>query len=193
MRAGRLLQLLLALQHRGPLTARDLAVELEVSIRTVLRDIEALSGAGVPVRSIRGRNGGFELLDGYTSGLRGPDTWAPLSSASTGRRRATIRISPEGRRLAAVFGRIQPIRTKRKMPPDADGWVEATFRLGPIAATAYDILSLGPDVEVLSPDLLRDSVARLSRATSELYVDQGRAHAHRGRDRLGIGATAPFR
>ena len=59
MRAGRLLTLLLLLQNGGRFTARDLAERLEVSERTVLRDIETLSGAGVPVNRVRGPGGGF--------------------------------------------------------------------------------------------------------------------------------------
>lgn len=59
MRADRLVSLVLLLRQRGRLAAPELAKELEVSTRTVLRDIEALSTAGVPVYVDRGRNGGF--------------------------------------------------------------------------------------------------------------------------------------
>ena len=63
MRAGRLLRLLMLLQQRGRATATELADELQVSERTVLRDIDVLSGSGVPVYATRGRGGGFQLLD----------------------------------------------------------------------------------------------------------------------------------
>ena len=71
MRADRLLSILLSLQARGRITASQLATELEVSQRTVHRDMEALSIAGVPVYAERGRGGGWALPDGYRSGLRG--------------------------------------------------------------------------------------------------------------------------
>ncbi|HET9448744.1 MAG TPA: YafY family protein [Steroidobacteraceae bacterium] len=71
MRAQRLISILMALQRGHPLTAGELAQRLEVSVRTIFRDIDALSSMGVPVYSEAGRGGGIRLVEGYTSDLTG--------------------------------------------------------------------------------------------------------------------------
>lgn len=80
MRADRLLRIVLRLQDRGPVSASTLARELEVSTRTIRRDMEALSAAGVPVYSTRGGAGGWSLVQDYRTSLTGLTTGEALAT-----------------------------------------------------------------------------------------------------------------
>jgi predicted DNA-binding transcriptional regulator YafY len=171
VRASRLVGLLGLLQARGRMTAGQLAAELEVSQRTVLRDIEALSAAGIPVYAVRGCLGGFELLDGFRSDLpaavpRGRGPAGPTAQ------RARVRLSPRGRRLAALLGRPPDIRVRRSphVVPGREDWIEAWVRADSPDIAVLDMLALGAEVEVLHPPELRAGVRQAAARIAALHT-----------------------
>jgi predicted DNA-binding transcriptional regulator YafY len=184
VRASRLVGLLGLLQARGRMTAAQLAAELEVSPRTVLRDIEALSAAGIPVYAVRGSLGGFELIDGFRSDLpatastpgrsKGPASTPGRSNgqgAATAQR-ARVRLSPRGRRLAALLGRPSDIRVRRSPHGVAgqDDWAEAWVRIDSPDVAVLDMLALGAEVEVLYPPELRAGVREAATRIAAMHT-----------------------
>lgn len=117
MKASRLLSILMLLQARGRMTAEALAQAMEVSARTILRDIDQLSAAGVPLWGERGRQGGFQLREGWSTqltgmtepeaqalllaGLPGPATELGLGAAAASARLKMVASLPSGWREQA--------------------------------------------------------------------------------------------
>jgi len=150
MRAGRLLSTLLLLQTRGRLTAQQIAEELEVSVRTVYRDIDALSASGVPVYADRGPAGGFQLVDGYRTSLTGltTDEAAALFLAGSGATAQHLGLGPtlEAAQLKLLAAMPQQQRSmaeriQERVHVDAPGWFrdpEAPPHLDLVATAVWE-------------------------------------------------------
>ena len=144
------MSLLLLLQSRGRLTAPDLAEELEVSVRTVYRDVEALSAAGVPVYAEAGRGGGFRLVEGYRTRLTGLSakeaealllggTPGPVGELGLG----TVFAAAQAKLLAAMPKDVadRAFVVRQRFHLDATGWFRPTHvpaHLAPVATAGWE-------------------------------------------------------
>lgn len=129
MRASRLLSILILLQMRGRMSAEALAAEFEVSVRTIYRDVDQLSAAGVPVYAERGRAGGFQLMDGYRTRLTGftPAEADALLLAGVGGAAADLGIGAEAAQAQ--------LKLLASLPPDSGASAQRVvtrFHLDPI-------------------------------------------------------------
>lgn len=169
MRAGRLLSLLLLLQGGERMTAAQLAERLQVSERTVFRDIEALSVSGVPVYALRGREGGFQLLDTFEQEV--PPLPPGLESGPGRLRRVRVRIAPSALQRALLAGKPEGwrVRPGAEAPVDRPDWLEGSFRFDSYEAAVRELWAVGPEVEVILPDGLREAMAEVGRRMTALH------------------------
>jgi predicted DNA-binding transcriptional regulator YafY len=133
MRADRLISLLMLLQTRGRLTARDLAAELEVSERTVYRDVVALSTAGVPVYTEGGPGGGISLVESYRTDLTGLNLEEVRALAMLAVPEPLVRLGVGERLKTALLklsasvtstARLQQEQTRQRIHLDATWWFQ---------------------------------------------------------------------
>lgn len=181
MRADRLVSLVLLLRQRGRLSAAQLARELEVSTRTVLRDIEALSGAGVPVFAERGRHGGFELLPGFRTELTGlnHDEALAVLTAGSGRGERAFGL---GSALASAMRKVVDALPDGHRASASD----AARRI--LIEPAADLLSRAPqneDVPAVIMAVVRGAVLAGRRLRIH-YAATDRAPAWRSVDPIGL-------
>ncbi|MEU6846854.1 YafY family protein [Streptomyces sp. NPDC046716] len=150
MKSRRLVSILLLLQTRGLMTAAQLAAELEVSVRTVYRDVEALHAAGIPLYGDSGHAGGYRLVDGYRTrltGLTGEEAealflaGAPGPAADLGLGPVLAAAQLKVRAALPAELRAHADRISARFHLDAPGWYaqeEATEHLPAVASAVWE-------------------------------------------------------
>lgn len=144
MRAERLLAVVMLLKTHGRMTAAQLAAELDVSERTVLRDIDALSVSGIPVYAERGRHGGFALVPGYRTDLTGLTPAEAASLLAGGGRLHSPELASAMRKVAAAIPdayRPDAMRAATRVLVRPEGFVRAAEplgALGPVQQAVFD-------------------------------------------------------
>lgn len=179
MKADRLISVLMLLQARGRVTERELSERLEVSQRTIHRDLEALSAANVPVFAMRGSRGGWELAEGWRT---------QVPALDSGELRALLMVQPRAaghprlraaaesalnKLMAALPGSMREEATamRERLHVDAAGWWEA-----------------GEDLSVLP--LVQEAVMRDRRLTFD-YIRADGERSARTVDPLGLVSKGP--
>lgn len=179
MKADRLMSVLLLLQARGRVTERELAERLEVSQRTIHRDLEALSAANVPVLALRGSQGGWELAEGWRTqvpALDASELRALLMAQPCATGHPRLRAAAESalnKLMAALPGPMREEATamRERLYVDAAGWWEA-----------------GEDVSVLP--VVQEAVMRDRRLTFD-YVRADGERSARTVDAMGLVSKGP--
>jgi predicted DNA-binding transcriptional regulator YafY len=145
MRASRLISILLLLQVRGRMSADELAAALEVSPRTIYRDVEALGAAGIPIYGEAGHGGGYQLLDGFRTRLTGltAQEAGSLGLAALPRAAADLGLEPEARAawIKMVAALPPPLRQAAaefddRFHVDVPAWYHEAARTPALAAAA---------------------------------------------------------
>lgn len=181
MRADRLVSIVLLLRQRGQLNAATLAAELEVSPRTVQRDIDALSAAGVPVYAERGPHGGFALLPGFRTELTGLTHDEALALLVAGSRRGA-QVFGLGSALASAMLKVVDALPERYAATAA----EVSRRL--LVDPATDLLARPLAADEV-PDAIVSEVRRAVLGGHRLrmhYAATGQAPAWRTVDPIGL-------
>lgn len=162
MQESRLFKIIYYLLDKGHATAPELAAKFEVSVRTIYRDIDALSGAGIPVYAETGRNGGIYLMNDFVLDRAVLSEREKQESPSRQEEVSVMLRFPKemAYRIYDEFDKSQVERQENgdflvsaQMPED--GWLIGF------------LLSFGPQVEILSPANLRDVVAEQARLIYE--------------------------